>query len=198
MQRYTVYFIWKLLYMFRAVPSPIIRSANNCIYSIRYLSHRYCYLPLSWKSWNRFECVVGGVNPNKMHKLQSIFCLTTALHVSRGTIIHHQERKQLYLQHPVFVTPLLPPAAIVEELEPAWVCCGWRKSQQDAQVTEYILSDKINSVTCASCWDLYTRTTSNINYVSQQHVSAHKRLLWAETCCCKAQLLLHVVSDWNL
>jgi hypothetical protein len=25
------------------------------------LSHRYCHLPLSWKSWNRFECAVGGV-----------------------------------------------------------------------------------------------------------------------------------------
>ena len=24
----------------------IIRSVNNCIYSIWYLSHRYCYLPL--------------------------------------------------------------------------------------------------------------------------------------------------------
>jgi hypothetical protein len=22
--------------------------------------HRYCYLPLSWKSWNWFECAVGG------------------------------------------------------------------------------------------------------------------------------------------
>ena len=44
MQRYTVYSIWKLLYMFRMVPPPIIRSANNCIYSIRYLSHCYCYL----------------------------------------------------------------------------------------------------------------------------------------------------------
>jgi len=47
--------------MFRVVPSPIIRSANNCIYSIWYLLHRYCYLPLSWKSWNWFECAVGGV-----------------------------------------------------------------------------------------------------------------------------------------
>ena len=55
-------FIWKLLYMFRVVPSSIIRSANKCIYSICYLSHRYCYLPLSWKSWNRFECAVGGVS----------------------------------------------------------------------------------------------------------------------------------------
>jgi len=50
MQHYTVYFMWKLLYMFRVVPPPIIRSANSCIYGIRYLSHRYCYLPLSWKS----------------------------------------------------------------------------------------------------------------------------------------------------
>ena len=60
-QRYTFYFIGKLLYMFRLVSSPIIKSANNCIYSIWYLSHRYYYLPLSWKSWNWFECAVGGV-----------------------------------------------------------------------------------------------------------------------------------------
>ena len=52
MQRYTVYFIWKLLYMFRVVPPPIIRRENNC-----------------------------------------------------------------YLQHLVFVTPLVLPAAIVEELK---------------------------------------------------------------------------------
>ena len=36
-------FIWKLLNMFRVVPPPIIGSANNCIYSIWYLSHCYCY-----------------------------------------------------------------------------------------------------------------------------------------------------------
>ena len=47
MQHYTVYFILKQLYIFRVVPPPIIRSAYNCIYSIWYLSHRYCYLPLS-------------------------------------------------------------------------------------------------------------------------------------------------------
>ena len=38
MQPYTVYFICKLLYMFRVVSPPIIRSTNNCIYSIRYQS----------------------------------------------------------------------------------------------------------------------------------------------------------------
>jgi hypothetical protein len=54
-------YIWKMLYMFRVVFLLIIRIAYNCIYSIWYLSHRYCYLPLSWKSWNRLECAVGGV-----------------------------------------------------------------------------------------------------------------------------------------
>jgi hypothetical protein len=44
--------------------------------------------------------------------LHSLFYLETALHVSGGTTNHHQERKQLYLQHLVFVRPLLLPAAI--------------------------------------------------------------------------------------
>ena len=47
----------------------------------------------------------------------SLFYLETALHVSGGTTTNHQERKQLYLQHLVFVTALLLSAAIVEELE---------------------------------------------------------------------------------
>ena len=44
--------------------------------------------------------------------LQSLFYLETAVHVSGVTSTHHQERKQLYLQHLVFVTPLLLPAAL--------------------------------------------------------------------------------------
>ena len=49
--------------------------------------------------------------------LHGLFYLETALHVSGATTAHRQERKQLYLQHLVFVTPLLLPVAIVEELE---------------------------------------------------------------------------------
>ena len=49
--------------------------------------------------------------------LQSLFYLETALHISGCTSTQHQERKQLYLRHLVFVTPLLLSAAIVEELE---------------------------------------------------------------------------------
>ena len=47
----------KLLYMFRVVSPPIIRSTHKCIYSIWYLSNRYCYLPLLWKSWSCFGAV---------------------------------------------------------------------------------------------------------------------------------------------
>jgi len=50
--------------------------------------------------------------------LHSLLYLETALHVSGGTTTHHQERKQLYLQHLVFATPLLLSATIVKELEP--------------------------------------------------------------------------------
>jgi hypothetical protein len=49
--------------------------------------------------------------------LHIVLYLETALYVLGGTITHHQERKQLYVQHLVFVTPLLLSAAIVEELE---------------------------------------------------------------------------------
>jgi hypothetical protein len=44
--------------------------------------------------------------------LHSSSYLETALHVSGGTSTHLQERKQLYLQHLLFVTPLLLSAAI--------------------------------------------------------------------------------------
>jgi hypothetical protein len=44
--------------------------------------------------------------------LHRLFYLETGLHISGGTITHHQERKQLYLQHLAFVTPFLLPAAI--------------------------------------------------------------------------------------
>jgi hypothetical protein len=42
-----------------------------------------------------------------MQRYTDYLYLETALHVSDGTSTHHQERIQLYLQHLVFVTPLL-------------------------------------------------------------------------------------------
>jgi hypothetical protein len=55
---------------------------------------------------------------NKMQRYTVYLYLETALHISGGTFTLHQERIQLYLQHLVFVTPLLLSAAVVEELEP--------------------------------------------------------------------------------
>jgi len=55
---------------------------------------------------------------NKMQRYTVYLYLETAPHVSGGTSTHRRERMQLYLQHLVFVTPLLLSAAIVEELEP--------------------------------------------------------------------------------
>jgi hypothetical protein len=43
--------------------------------------------------------------------LHSLFYLETALHILGSTYTHHQEHIQLYLQHLVFVTPLLLSAA---------------------------------------------------------------------------------------
>ena len=44
-----------------------------------------------------------------MQRYKVYLYLETALHVSGGTSTHHQEHIQLYLQHLVFVTPLLLP-----------------------------------------------------------------------------------------
>jgi hypothetical protein len=55
---------------------------------------------------------------NKMQRHTFYLYLETALHVAGGTSTHHQERILLYLQHLVFVTPLLLSDSIVEELEP--------------------------------------------------------------------------------
>ena len=49
---------------------------------------------------------------NKMQRYIVYLYLETALYISGGTSNHHQERTQLYLQHLVFVTPLLLSATI--------------------------------------------------------------------------------------
>ena len=52
---------------------------------------------------------------NKIQLYTVYLYLETALHVSGGTSTHHQERKQLYLQHLLFVRPLLLPADIAAD-----------------------------------------------------------------------------------
>jgi len=60
--------------------------------------------------------------------LHSLLYLAIAPHDSGGTSTHHQEHIQLYLQHLVFVTTLLLPAAIADGVDTV-VCApdaGWK------------------------------------------------------------------------
>jgi hypothetical protein len=61
-----------------------------------------------------------------MHKSQSLFNLIIALHVSGVTITHRQERKTTLTTASGNHYTVLLSAAIVENLELIWVCCGWR------------------------------------------------------------------------
>jgi len=51
----------------------------------------------------------------KMPLYKFYLYLETPLYVSSGTSTHHQDRIQLYVQHLVFVTPLLLSAAIAAD-----------------------------------------------------------------------------------
>ena len=55
--------------------------------------------------------------PTRCNITQFIYLWKTALHVSGGISIHHQEHTQLCIQYLVPVKPLLLPAAVVEESE---------------------------------------------------------------------------------
>jgi hypothetical protein len=106
---------------------------------------------------------------NKMQRYTLYLYLETALHVSGGISTHHQERIQLYLQHLVFVTTLLLSAAIVEELEPVWVCCGWRTPllpprsnvKPEAATAVYkllIMGERMPE----TCWAVFERRAINL------------------------------------
>ena len=77
-----------------------------------------------------------------MHMLQSLFYLTTALHVSGIIITHLQEHKTTVITASGNRYTVLLSAAIVEEL-----------SDSDAPKHVEQLSDKINSVTSTSSWN---------------------------------------------
>jgi hypothetical protein len=120
--------------------------------------------------------------------------LETTLHVSGGTSTHHKERIQLYLQHLVFVTPLLLTAVIVEELEPVWVCCGWRtpptahETCATAEIWEacwhvsrpelHVWSRDVSRVT--EVWICTTEFNVKSPLTSQLHALTPHELTWRE------------------
>jgi len=111
MQRYTV-----LLYLEIALHVSGGTSTHHQERMQLYLQHLVFVTPLLLPAAIVEELELQYIS-NKMQRYTVLLYLETALHVSGGTSTHHQERTQLYLQHLVFATPLLLPAAIVEELE---------------------------------------------------------------------------------
>jgi hypothetical protein len=87
MQSYTVYFIWKMFYMFRERKQ-------------LYLRYLVFVTPLS----NFYKSILIYIQQDAT--LHSLFYLETAIHDSGGNTTHYQERKQLYLQHLVFAISL--------------------------------------------------------------------------------------------
>jgi hypothetical protein len=88
MQRYTVYLYLETALHVSGGNSTHHQEHINCIYSIWYLSHRYCYLPLAMGPC--IESVFYYIS-NKMQRYTVYLYLETALHVSGGTSTHHQE-----------------------------------------------------------------------------------------------------------
>jgi hypothetical protein len=83
MQRYTVYLYLETALHVSGGSSTHHQELITCIYSIWYLSHRYCYLPLSWKSWNWFECAVDGIR-HPQHTQTGSYSSTIAADSSNG------------------------------------------------------------------------------------------------------------------
>jgi hypothetical protein len=90
-----------------APASPDLSSVYiNCSISITACVRNLTFILLMW----RILCAPNSIPiyiSNKMQRYTVYLFLETALHVSGGTSTHHQERIKLYLQHLVFVTPLL-------------------------------------------------------------------------------------------
>jgi len=111
-------YIWKLLYVFRVVLPLIIRSAYNCIYSIWYLSHRYCYLPLSWKHVEQFPDI------NKLCNVASCWIYIGILlgahyifHISRMRV-NNLDRKEIKLKVQKYRPHYLPSTYHGESSQP--------------------------------------------------------------------------------
>jgi len=90
--------------MFRVLTTPIIRSTQNCNYSLPYWSYFLCsHSPPTWPSF-----------PSSVHKTVTtasrtghIFCAATSL--QRGQAFHHQEYTKLQPQPPVLVIFFVQP-----------------------------------------------------------------------------------------
>ena len=136
--------------------------------------------------------------------LHSLFYLETALHVSGGTSTHHQERTQLYLQHLVFVTPLLLPAAIAADSSNGVTntrCCRYSRIYiyiyikvysniypTRCNVTQFILSGN-----CSTCFGWCLHPSSRVHTT----VSAASGICHTVTAICRYSVTPIIRSAYN-
>jgi hypothetical protein len=86
MRRYTIFFISvKCSKCFRRYPHPS-SGAQNCIYSIGYLSNLYFCLLLSWKSWNVTQFIYF-TEVNKLCNVAS-YCLYLKLYLKKYASVY--------------------------------------------------------------------------------------------------------------
>jgi hypothetical protein len=91
------------MYVHTKLEQSIITCCTHCI---AYGQHILCLTFMGPCIANIFQYI-----SNKMQRYTVYLYLETDLHVSGFTSTHYQEGIQLYLQHLVFVTPLLLPVA---------------------------------------------------------------------------------------
>jgi hypothetical protein len=109
--------IWKLLYSRRGRRCNFNTKRYDIFSLLKVELNPICHLLILLGELTFMGPCIVSIS-NKMQRYTVYLYLETALHISGGISTHHQEHIQLYLQHLVFVTPLLLSAAIVEELEP--------------------------------------------------------------------------------
>jgi hypothetical protein len=107
--------------MSQVVPPPIIRSAYNYLQHLAFVTPEWYHHPSSGAHTNVSTasgfCHTGVAHPPIIRSAYNCIYNIWLFSHRGGTTTHHQERIQLYLQQLAFVTPLLLPATIVEELE---------------------------------------------------------------------------------
>jgi len=119
------FFYFGILYLAFLRFLSIIRRIWCFISECNFMSFKQYYTPitikedislLNWMFMSPCNVSIFYYTSNKMQRYTVRLYLESALHVSGGTSTLHQEHIQLYLQHLVFVTPLLLPAAITLHL----------------------------------------------------------------------------------
>jgi hypothetical protein len=100
MQLYTVY-----LYLETALHVSGVISTHHQVRKQLYLQHLVFVTPFTATCHYTSIVNIFQYISKKMQRYTVYLYLETALHVSGGAITHHQKRKQLYLQHLLFVTP---------------------------------------------------------------------------------------------